>query len=756
MSIDWIFGEYKILKKIATGGMAEVFLAKRVGMKGFEKLLAIKRILPQFSENEEFIAMFTDEAKIAAKLNHRNIVQIYDFGSQQGSHYIAMEYIFGKDLRSILKKSKERGDQLPLAQCAYIITEAAKGLEYAHTLRDHFGNHLQIIHRDISPQNILISYEGEVTLADFGIAKAVSKSTETRAGVLKGKILYMSPEQAWGKSIDRRSDLYSLGVVLYEMVTQRKIFDADSEFSMLEKVRNAQIEFPPHVFQNIPTNFLQIIQKALEKNPDHRYQSAHDMRVDLENYLLSTQERLSEKAIANYLKHLFREDIEEERKILTESTEILVEKMVAAEPPTWPPVREPDIISVSKKAPTGEGKKKRGFSFTFQIRMVLILVLCLLGAVAGAYFFSRSASKYIMVAQNVEPSPPPAQPQPSPPPAVTVTEQPQGKPLLEVKKEPLPEAKPAPPVEKPAPPAKKPVPPSGKTQPPAEKPSPPVARVTPREEKPSPPPPKIEPPAEKPSPPVARVTPREEEPSPPPEKIEPPAEKPSPPVARVTPREEKPSPPPEKPKPVYQEPKVQAEPGVKPSPPAPVVKPKVIEEERKKVVPVEKPEPVTKPEKEASLPKKEAPAKVIEQKPPSPLADLLNQGPQLLHENHQLGLLEKINKLSGEERQNISVRVLECFAHLKRYLLDRDRNSKRPWAQLYASIENSKDREATPMLLKVVKDKDDYTRLYAVLLLGNIGDQRALDDLQQIADTDPNRKVRKSAAWAVAMIQKRG
>jgi hypothetical protein len=728
MSIDWIFGEYKILKKIATGGMAEVFLAKRVGMKGFEKLLAIKRILPQFSENEEFIAMFTDEAKIAAKLNHRNIVQIYDFGSQQGSHYIAMEYIFGKDLRSILKKSKERGDQLPLAQCAYITNEAAKGLEYAHTLRDHFGNPLQIIHRDISPQNILISYEGEVTLADFGIAKAVSKSTETRAGVLKGKILYMSPEQAWGKSIDRRSDLYSLGVVLYEMVTQRKIFDADSEFSMLEKVRNAQIEFPPHVFQNIPTNFLQIIQKALEKNPDHRYQSAHEMRVDLENYLLSTRERLSEKAIANYLKHLFREDIEEERKILTESTEILVEKMAAAEPPTWPPAREPDIISVSKKAMTGEGKKKRGSSFTFQMRMVLILVLCLLGAVAGAYFFTRSASKNIMVVQTIEPSPPPARPQPSPPPPAAVAEQPKEKPLPKAKKELLPEAKPAPPAEKPTPSAKKPVPPSGKTQPLAEKPSPPIARVTPREE----------------------------EPSLPPRIIEPPAEKPPPPVARVTLREEKPSPPPEKPKPVYQEPGVQAEPTVKPSLPATVLKPKVVEEERKKVAPVQKPEPGTKPEKEASLPKKEAPAKVIEQKPTSPFADILNQGPQLLHENHQLRILEKINKLPGEEKQNINIRVLECFAHLKRYLIDRDRNSKHPWAQLYASLENSKDREATPMLLKVVKDKDDYTRLYAVLLLGNIGDQRALDDLQQIADTDPNRKVRKSAAWAVAMIQKRG
>ena len=665
MSIDWIFGEYKILKKIATGGMAEVFLAKRIGMKGFEKLLAIKRILPQFSENEEFIAMFIDEAKLAAKMTHRNIVQIYDFGSQQGSYYIAMEYIFGKDLRSILKKSKERGERLPLAQCAYIITEAAKGLEYAHTLRDHFGKPLQIIHRDISPQNILISYEGEVMLADFGIAKAASKSTETRVGVLKGKILYMSPEQAWGKPIDRRSDLYSLGVLLYEMITHRKIFDADSEFSMLEKVRNADVEFPPNVFENIPNNFLQVVRKALEKNPDHRYQSAHDMRVDLENYLLTTQERLSEKTISNYLKHLFREEIDEERKILTEGTEILVEKLAAQEPVLKPPAGEPEKISIPEKAPVPEGEKKRGSAFTSQLRFALILILFLVGGFVGAYFLTRPSSHNIMLAQKGATSPPQA---------ATVVEQPQEKPPL--------------PVEKPSPPARTPLPPAKKTVPPSEEPFPPVAKLTPREEKPANPP--------------------------------------------------------ERPKPVYQ-----SEAEVKPSTPTPVERSKAIEEERRKAQPIEGPEPGAKAEKKASL-------KGPEQRPSFLLGDLISQGPQLLSENRQLRILEQVQKLTPEERQNINVKVLESFAHLKRVVVDKHKQSKPLWSQLYKFLEKSNHRNATPLLIKITRDPEEYTRLYAVTLLGSIGDQRAIGDLQQIANSDPNRKIRRSAARSVALIQKRG
>lgn len=680
MSIDWIFGEYKILKKIATGGMAEVFLAKRVGMKGFEKLLAIKRILPQFSENEEFIAMFIDEAKLAAKLTHRNIVQIYDFGSQQGSYYIAMEYIFGKDLRSILKKSKERGEHLPLAQCAYIIGEAAKGLEYAHTSRDHFGKPLQIIHRDISPQNILISYEGEVMLADFGIAKAASKSTETRAGVLKGKILYMSPEQAWGRPIDRRSDLYSLGVLLYEMITHRKIFDADSEFSMLEKVRNAEVEFPPNVFEDIPNSFLQVVQKALEKNPDHRYQSAHDMRVDLENYLHTTQERLSEKTVSNYLKHLFRQEIEEERKILTEGTEILVEKLPDQEPVFRPPAREPEKISTVKKSPIPEGEKKKGVAFTSLLRFALILTLLLVGGFAGAYFLTRPSPRNVMV--------PHPQPKPSPPPVASVVEQPQEKPSSEAKKEPLTEEKSPSSVEKPSFPAKKPLLPV--------------------------------------------------------KKAIPPSEKPSPPLAGLAPREERPAIPPERPKPVHQ-----PEAEVKPSIPAPVERQKAAEEERRKAQPLERPEPAAKAEKEASL-------KVPEQRPFSLLSDLLSQGPQLLIENRQLKVLEQVQKLTPEERQNINVKVLECFAYLKRFIVDRDKRSKPLWGQLYQFLEKSNNPNATPMLVRITKDPEEYTRFYAVTLLGSIGDHRAIGDLKQIANSDPSRKIRRSAARSVALILKRG
>jgi len=670
MSIDWIFGEYKILKKIATGGMAEVFLAKRVGMKGFEKLLAIKRILPQFSENEEFIAMFIDEAKLAAKLTHRNIVQIYDFGSQEGSYYIAMEYIFGKDLRSILKKSKERGEHLSLAQCAYIIGEAAKGLEYAHTLRDHFGSPLQIIHRDISPQNILISYEGEVMLADFGIAKAASKSTETRAGILKGKILYMSPEQAWGKSIDRRSDLYSLGVLLYEMITHRKIFDADSEFSMLEKVRSAKVEFPPDIFENIPADFLHVVQKALEKNPDHRYQSAHDMRVDLENYLATTHERLSEKTIANYLKHLFREEIDEEMKILTEGTEILVEKPAPQKTFLTSPPREPGKVSVPQKAPD---------LFSSRLKFALILIVLLVGGFAAAYFLTRPSSQSTMTAKRGTVSPPAS---------AKVVEQPPDKPQVEARKElPAKEVTPAP-VEKPSLPTRTPPPPERKPVPPVEGPLP------------------------------SSPTPAS--------------------------REETHSVLPQGPRPI-----VQPYTEVKPSDPIPLEKPRTTEEEGKGPA-IQRSEPLVKQERGASL------RPPPEPRPSSLMNELIGQGPQLLAENRQLRVLEEIRRLTPEERENINIKVLECFAHLKRYVVDKDKQSKASWGQLYDSLGKSYNRSATPLLVRITKDHEEYTRLYAVTLLGSIGDTRAIDDLQRIASSDPNRKIRKSAAKSVVLIQRRG
>jgi len=240
---------------------------------------------------------------------------------------------------------------------------------------------------------------------------------------------------------------------------------------------------------------------------------------------------------------------------------------------------------------------------------------------------------------------------------------------------------------------------------------------------------------ENPQPPVEKSSLPPRKPFPPARKAIPPSEKPSPPLAKLPPPEEKPTLPPERPKPVYQ-----PESEVKPPPPAPVERPKV---------PVERPEPVAKAEKEASL-------KGPEQRPPSLLGDLISQGPQLLSENRQVRILEQVQKLTPEERQNINVKVLECFSHLKRVVVDKDKQSKPSWNQLYESLEKSNNRNATPLLVKITKDPEEYTRLYAVTLLGSIGDHRAIGDLQQIASSDPNRKIRRSAAKAVVLIQRRG
>ncbi|MGH9856754.1 MAG: protein kinase domain-containing protein, partial [Acidobacteriota bacterium] len=237
------FGQYLLLDKIATGGMAELFLAKRKGVEGFEKILAIKRILPHMSDNEEFVTMFIDEAKLAAQLTHHNICQIFDLGKIENAYYIAMEYVNGKDLRAILRSSRAKTKPMPIDLAVLVISKIASALDYAHRKRGSNGQPLNLVHRDVSPQNILISYEGEVKLVDFGIAKAATKAHVTQHGALKGKLLYMSPEQAWGKTVDKRSDIFSLGIVLYELLTGRPLFfdENDTEVTILEKVREAKI-----------------------------------------------------------------------------------------------------------------------------------------------------------------------------------------------------------------------------------------------------------------------------------------------------------------------------------------------------------------------------------------------------------------------------------------------------------------------------------------------------------------------------------
>jgi len=237
------FGKYYLLERINVGGMAEVFKAKTFGVEGFERLLAVKRILPNIAEDEEFITMFIDEAKIAVQLQHANIAQIFDLGKVDDSYFIALEYVNGRDLRSIFDRMRSRGEALPIALACHVMMQVCEGLDYAHNKRDGQGRELHLIHRDISPQNVLIGYDGEVKLIDFGIAKAAGKASTTQAGILKGKFGYMSPEQVRGLPIDKRSDIFAVGIVLYELLTGERLFVGETDFSTLEKVLGGRRPF---------------------------------------------------------------------------------------------------------------------------------------------------------------------------------------------------------------------------------------------------------------------------------------------------------------------------------------------------------------------------------------------------------------------------------------------------------------------------------------------------------------------------------
>jgi len=286
--------------------MAEIYRAKTFDDQGRVHMVAVKRILSHLSDNKEFVDMFIDEAKLVAGLTHPNIVQIFDLGKIEKSYYIAMEYVHGRDLRTILRSAREKGLRLPLDLSVLIVGRVCAALEYAHRARDDQGRAMRIVHRDVSPQNILISFEGDVKLTDFGIAKAATKATTTDSGALRGKLLYMSPEQAWGKPMDRRSDVFSLGIVFYEMVTDQKPFLGTTEMSILEMVRECRITAPSSFNPRLPEKIEKVILKALERDPDERYQDAAEMTRDLER-VLRERPPPTPVELARYMELLFDE-----------------------------------------------------------------------------------------------------------------------------------------------------------------------------------------------------------------------------------------------------------------------------------------------------------------------------------------------------------------------------------------------------------------------------------------------------------------
>ncbi|HTJ44882.1 MAG TPA: protein kinase, partial [Kofleriaceae bacterium] len=355
------FGKYYLLERINVGGMAEVFRAKAYGVEGFERLVAVKRILPNIAEDKEFIKMFIDEAKIAVQLNHANIAQIFDLGVVDQSYYIALEHVHGRDLRNIFDRCRGSGEPMPVAQACFVIMKICEGLDYAHNKRDQAGREINLVHRDVSPQNVLVSFEGEVKLIDFGIAKAAGKGSKTQAGILKGKFGYMSPEQVRGLPIDRRSDIFSCGIVLYELLTGERLFVGESDFSTLEKVRNVEILPPSTYNRKIPDELERIVLKALAKDSDDRYQNAIDLHDELQAFVYTAGEFYSRKDLAAWMKRTFAKEIEEETAKLEQyrqlkpPAEVVQPQRAATKPPpiAASPRRTTSMPSVPPPMPPG-------------------------------------------------------------------------------------------------------------------------------------------------------------------------------------------------------------------------------------------------------------------------------------------------------------------------------------------------------------------------------------------------------------------
>ncbi|OQW47287.1 MAG: hypothetical protein A4S09_15955 [Proteobacteria bacterium SG_bin7] len=319
------FGKYILLEKIASGGMAEIYLARAPGASGINKYVAIKRILPQYSDNPEFVEMFKSEAKIAINLKHSNIVSIFEFGVEKGQFFLVMDFVEGKNLRQIINRMKQSNKSFSLDQILFIIREAAAGLDSAHRCLDgNSGRPLNITHRDISPQNVMISYEGEIKIIDFGIAKTESQIEATKAGTLKGKFGYMSPEQAEGIQVDLRTDVFSLGIVLWELVANDRLFMANNEVNTLRKIRECQVPSLKKINSKVPDDLEKIVNKSLAKDRNLRYQTAAALHRDLNTFLNKNYPTFSQHDFGNVIKTIFSDEIVTIRNKLVEYSKIEV------------------------------------------------------------------------------------------------------------------------------------------------------------------------------------------------------------------------------------------------------------------------------------------------------------------------------------------------------------------------------------------------------------------------------------------------
>jgi len=298
-------GPYILKKRLATGGMAELFVASYERRDGFRKTVALKRVLPQLADKPEFINMFIREARLAALLRHPNVVQVIDFGKFKNTYFLAMEYIRGRNLDEFAAAVK----RLPIDQAIFIVSGVAMGLQYSHSKKDDkSGEPMAIVHRDISPQNILVSFDGEVKISDYGISKATSEITLTQAGVVKGKLSYLSPEQALGEPVDHQTDIYALGIVFYEILSGEKMHGFTNGIEALRCIAEKKIRPISELRSDIPDELNRIVMKCLEKDKTSRYQNAQELLDDLVAFRNSLNMNYDSTMLSEFMKRHFREE----------------------------------------------------------------------------------------------------------------------------------------------------------------------------------------------------------------------------------------------------------------------------------------------------------------------------------------------------------------------------------------------------------------------------------------------------------------
>ncbi|MEM6955800.1 MAG: serine/threonine-protein kinase, partial [Myxococcota bacterium] len=299
-------GRYHLTGRVASGGMAEVYRAFTFGPDGMRHDVAVKRLLPHYVADEAFVTMLVDEYRIVSRIDHANVARVFELAEVEDELLIAMEYVDGKDMRTTAERAMNVGSPLSLADSAYLLARALEGLHEAHEARDEQGRRLGVVHRDMSPSNVLVGYNGDVKICDFGIAKARSSRTRTRAGVIKGKVKYMSPEQAMGSRLDQRSDVFSAGTMLYELCTGSSPFVADNEIDLIFAVRDADPPNPRHINGAIPEDLARILRRAMAKERKDRYASALDFRDALEGFLERNAPEYRRSSLARFMKHLWK------------------------------------------------------------------------------------------------------------------------------------------------------------------------------------------------------------------------------------------------------------------------------------------------------------------------------------------------------------------------------------------------------------------------------------------------------------------